>query len=317
MDERASLPTPENYRDRRIGLIAFGILEIMFGCLCVLIIIGVLFISILFPQIDETLGRQAIGSVLAFYGVAAVALIWLGIGSILCRRWARVLLLIGSWSLLFCGIVGLGFYALLARDVFAGMADKAAASITMVFIMVFLAVIGIVLPGAMVLFYGSSHTNATCMARDPHPRWTDDCPMSVLATSLWLLLGSLSMLLIPISSQSIMPWFGVLLSGVPATLIILALAALGFYLAWATYRLKMAAWWLCLVATTFFCLSAAVTFLKVDFIELYRRLGYPEQQIEQLRNLSFFSSTNAICWIAVSYILFVIYWIWIRKYFLH
>src|SRR5208337_5540265 len=41
---------------------------------------------------------------MAVYGLLAVALVWLGIGSIKARRWARALLLIFSWSWLIMGV---------------------------------------------------------------------------------------------------------------------------------------------------------------------------------------------------------------------
>jgi hypothetical protein len=315
MVEPANLLMPETHKDRRAGLIAFGILEILLGFLCVLIMIGVFVVAILLPQIDETLNRQAIITSLAFYGLAAVALIWLGIGSILCRRWACVLLLIGSWSALFGGIMVLVVYGLFAKELFAGIARDGAATFALVVSILFIAVFLIILPGSMVLFYGSSNVKATCLARHPRPCWTDGCPMPVLATSLWLLIGTISMLLIPIFYRSVMPCFGMLLVGIPATLVFVIFAVLGIYLAWGTYRLKLTAWWLSLIATTLLCLSAAVTFLRIDLFEYYRELGYPEQAIEQLRNFKFFSGTNVILWIVVSYVLLLIYWIWIRKYF--
>ena len=50
-------------------------------------------------------------------------------------------------------------------------------------------------------------------------------------------------------------------------------------------------------------------------MELYRRLGYLPQQIEQLRSMRFFTGKMMAWWIAGFYLLSLIYLIWIKKYF--
>lgn len=318
MNGTANIPTQAEYKDRRGGLIAFGILQIVLGFLCVLLLIALLISLSLAPQSTGVLNRRAMGFTVAFYGLIAAALIWLGVGSILCRRWARALVLIGSWGCLITGIISLGFYAIFARDIFARAANPVASSAmatTMIVMAIFLVIFLIVLPGAMVLFYRSPHVQATCMARDPRTRWTDRCPLPVLTCSLWLGLGALSILTMPAFYGSILPWFGSLLTGAPATVILLIWAAVCLYLAWATYRLKIAAWWMTLAAFTLFSVSGTLTLLKVDLIEIYRRFGYPEQQVEQMRNLGFLTGKTMAWWIAAFYPLLLIYLIWIRKYF--
>jgi hypothetical protein len=180
---------------------------------------------------------------------------------------------------------------------------------------VFLAIFFVALPSAMALFYRSKHVKATCEARDPVVRWTDTCPMQVLATSLWLGAGALGTLALPVIYRSVMPLFGILLSGAPATVVLLGCSALFFYLAWGTYRLKIAAWWVAVVATALLSISAAVTFLKVDLLEIYRQMGYPERQIEMIRNIGLYSGKNlGLCTAAFS-LLFLGYLFWIKKYF--
>jgi hypothetical protein len=315
MNELSDFPTPVDYKDRRTGLIVFGILQILLGLLCILISVGISLVMLLDPQLHTGLVPQMVGFVLAVYGMLALALIWLGTGSILCRRWARVLILIGAWSVLMLGIIALIFYGLFGRKLYAGMTSDATAIMVWILGMAFQAIFLVVLPGIMVLFYGSRNVIATCMARDPRTRWTDSCPMPVLATSLWLVLGSLSFLIMPLCYRSVVAWFGVLVSGTPATLLLVTCMVIGLYLAWATYRLKMIAWWLCLISFTILTASAVVTFLKVDFIEFYRALGYPAEQIELLRNNNVFDDSVMTWWIVVCYALFIVYMVRIRKYF--
>src|SRR5262245_62039640 len=85
---------PPSYRDRSTGLILFGILEILVGVLC-LLMAGVMVLG------QMTLARspgapanmQMLMPGMLFYAWIAVAMVWLGIGSIQCRRWARALVL--------------------------------------------------------------------------------------------------------------------------------------------------------------------------------------------------------------------------------
>ncbi|HTY64439.1 MAG TPA: hypothetical protein VMG30_19475 [Acidobacteriota bacterium] len=315
MSQVSGFPLPTDYKDRRAGLIAFGILEILLGLLCVLILVGMSVVMLLAPQFSKELTSQLLGIVLAFYGLLALAMIWLGIGSILCRRWARVLILIGAWSVLMLGIVVLIFYGIFGWKLYSGIITDANAAIILIFGMAIQAIFLIVLPGLLVFFYGSRNVIATCVARDPHTRWTDRCPMPVLATSLWLALGSLSILFLPLCYRSVVAWFGVLLTGTPATILLVIFMALGLYLAWGTYRLQMAAWWISLVSCTILTVSSAITFLKVDFFDVYRELGYPPDQIELLRKYSFFGGAVMVWWIVICYILFLGFLVWIRKYF--
>jgi hypothetical protein len=316
MDEAAAIPAQGEYKERRAGLIAFGILEIVLGLLCALVLIAMFVALSLAPQTSMALSRQAMGFSLAFYGLIGAVLIWLGVGSILCRRWARALILVASWSCLVGGIISLGFYAVFARDIFArAVAPSASSAMAMALAAAMLAIFFILLPGAMVLFYQRKDVAATCAARDPVTRWTDRCPLQVLTCSLWLGVCAISCLFTPAIYGSIVPWFGTLLTGPPATLVLLVCAAVCLYLAWATYRLRIEGWWITLAAFTIFSVLATWTLLRIDLMEVYRGFGYPEQQIEQLRNLRFFTGKTMAWWIALGYPLFLVYMIWIRKYF--
>jgi len=70
--------------------------------------------------------------------------------------------------------------------------------------------------GIWTFFYSSRHVKATCEARDPVPRWTDACPLPVLALCLWAWLCLPMMLFMPFSGHMVMPFFGMFLTGAPA-----------------------------------------------------------------------------------------------------
>jgi hypothetical protein len=91
--------TAPTYKDRSTGLMIFGILTLLLGGLCGLFILLMLAGQASLARMNPAQANvAAILPAVAIYGVLAVALIWLGIGSIQARRWARALLLIFSWS---------------------------------------------------------------------------------------------------------------------------------------------------------------------------------------------------------------------------
>ncbi len=315
MNGSASTRARTDIKDRRAGLIVMGSLEIILGALSA----AMMSLVILFAAMDSRMGGgqnlQLIATSVAVYGLLGVALVCLGIGSILCRRWARALLLILSWSWLASGVCVTIIYFAFARSLGIGAATGAAASPLMVIVGIFQLIFMVVVPGAMVLFYESRHVKATCESRDPVPRWTDTCPLPVLGTSLWLVIGALSLIAAPLLNRSMVPLFGRLVTGTTGTLILLVCAAAWIYLAWATYRLRISGWWMTLLVFALSSMSVAMTFFKVDLIEVYRKMGYPEQIIDQLRASGFPTGKIMAWWTVLFFALFLIYLIWIKKFF--
>src|SRR5690348_5365557 len=184
------------------------------------------------------------------YGGLAVALVWLGIGSMMARRWARALLLIFSWSWLIGGLFGSVSAAFVMPQVLSQQSAANGSSgnpamppvpigAIMVIMLVFMGTFFGLLPAIWIYFYKSPHVKATCVARDPVTRWTDACPLPVLAASLWLLVGVPMLLLMPVSAHGVMPFFGMFLAGLPGSLLCLAVAALFAYAAWLLYKLDV------------------------------------------------------------------------------
>jgi hypothetical protein len=178
-----------------------------------------------------------------------------------------------------------------------------------------MSVIFLVLTGMLVLFYRSPHVKATCEARDPVVRWTDACPLPVLALSLMLGFSAESMLPMLVAYHSVMPFFGRLLTGAPGTLLILVMIALWSYCAWAAYRLKPAGWWTILIGFGVMMASTLITFARVDPIEMYRLMGYPEQQIAQIQQYSFLKGSNFFLLMLICPLPLFGYLVWVKKYF--
>src|SRR5271166_6193177 len=87
-------PAASDYHDRKTGLVLLGILEIAIGCICVLAILLMMAGQAVASRNPNIPPRAfSLGPVIIMYGAVAVAFVWLGIGSILARRWARAILL--------------------------------------------------------------------------------------------------------------------------------------------------------------------------------------------------------------------------------
>ncbi|MGD0015914.1 MAG: hypothetical protein ABSC38_00095 [Verrucomicrobiia bacterium] len=322
MNQTMSVSSGSGFKDRRGGLICFGIIMIVIGCVCAL------FVPLMF--LGQMMSTKATGgapnySMMApaalIYALLAVAFVWLGIGSIMARRWARALLLILAWIWLVTGIFMIGFMAFFLPSVFANQPSgghqlpETTLVVVMIVALGFISVIFLVLPGMLVLFYRSPHVKATCEARDPVVRWTDACPLPVLALSLLLGFSAVSMLPMLVVYHSVMPFFGRLLTGAPGTLLILVMIALWGYCAWAAYRLKSAGWWIILIGVGVMMASSLITFARVDPIEMYRLMGYPEQQIAQIEQYSFFKGGNLFLLMLICPLPLFGYLLWVKKYF--
>lgn len=298
-------------RDQRTGLIVFGAIQILLGGLCAAMLVLIAAVGFLAPSALGDVDRNSIMTGAILYLVMAVILIWLGIGSVLCRRWARTLVLILAWSWLLLGVMTVAlviwFALTLPMEGITGVFFAIALTLTGVFLLM--------LPGAMVFFYRRPQVQETCEARDPRPRWTDRCPSPVLTNSIWLGMGALWLSTMPLLKQNVVPFFGRLATGPLATMICLAGAAIGLYLAYATYRLKMIGWWGTFAAFGLATASISLTFARMDPADFYRKSGYPEELVAQMENMPFFTATS-IAWAnAAFFALLVVYMFWIRKFF--
>ena len=321
--ESILLPLP--YKDRSVGLTIFGILTIMLGCLAALFVPLMLFGQMASSKATGTPAPiSTILPAVLLYGVLAVALVWLGIGSIMARRWARALLLIFSWCWLVMGVMGVVFMAFILPKTLAnlpasGTADHPAVPTAvmtgiMVGIFVVVGIIYVILPAIWTFFYRSRHVKATCETRDPVIRWTDACPLPVLAICLWLVFSAPMMLIAPLVGRGVTPFFGMFLTGIPGTLFCLTAAVIWGYSAWSLYRLEQRGWWVMLIAFCVFMASAILTFAHHDILEMYRLMAYPEVQIEQIQKTGLLVG-NRMAWMMAFFALpFLGYLVFIKKY---
>jgi len=279
---------PRDYADRSTRLALFGLLAALVGVGFVLL--GLLNLALPFAtELLPSGGGPAVGlptllmGTLVYFLIGGV-LIFTGIGSYRKKRWVRPLMLIVAWTWLIAGALGLGFVALVLDDlVFLGTANLepvpvGAVLVVKLFVLGGATIGGVVLPLLFVWAYQDRAVGVTCEIRHPGPTWTDRCPMPVLALRVGL--GFAAILALPLALQPVVPLFGMLITGWAATLLILAGALVTGFLAWSTYRLELGGWWATSALLVVSGASIALTFLRVQPVEYYRLMGYPEEQLE-------------------------------------
>lgn len=314
------------YKDRSTALVVFGVLTTGLGCLFGLmtafILLSQLFLA---PQTGMPLGTLI--PAMSIYVMIAAALIWLGIGSMMATRWARALLLIGSWSWLIFGSLGIASAAVMLPVMINNMSKLAPnnpdapalpAAAMVIGLVVGLgidAVFLVVIPAVWTYFYGRHDVKATCEARHPQPGWTDACPLPVLAVVCWLAFSVPMMLVMTLSFHGALPFFGLFLTGVPGSLAYLILGALYGLVAWLLYRLDVRGWWLLIGLIGFFMVSGIVTFMQRDVLDMYRTMNFPPETMAQMERMSILKNKGLLIGLSCVFCVPMVgYLIFIRRY---
>ena len=311
--------TPE-FKDRTAGLIIFGVVSILVGTCCALLI-PLMFLSVALT--DSVVGggvdSRSAWSASALYGVMAVAFVWLGVGSIRARRWACELLLSLSWIWLLTGIcsvfIGILVVPAVIRELGAGFSLPPEMALFVV--LVTCGVIGllcVVLPGIFVLFYRSPHVEATCRARHPDPQWIDGCPRRLLTlTVVWVLLA-VSALLMP-AYNFLFPFFGLVLTGPAGALLWALVLAVCVALAVGTCRRAPWAWWGGMALTLAGTISSILVVLRFDLSEIMMLMNLPEDQLAMMKTVPVLDAWVIALGNLVVWGTFIVYLMTLRRFF--
>ena len=307
------------FKDRKVGLVVFGIFQIILGALCALFIPLMILGMIAGRNTAQgaSLGTAIPG--LIVYIFLAAWFISMGVGSIMARRWARALSLIFSWVWMICGVIGILFMAAISPALFAQMSQDpnlppAALKIVKIIMFGTLSVFYVFLPAVFLFFYRSPHVKATCEARDAQERWTDRRPLPVLALSLLFGFWALSMLFLAFYNWSL-PFFGFILNGPAGAAAAIVLILLSAYVAWGTWHLRMAAWWCAVLSTLLWTLSTLVTFARMDLMDMYEKMNFPPEQIEMMKQTPMPPGELLIPFAVVSAICFLAYLFYTKRFF--
>jgi hypothetical protein len=272
-------PRPNDHRDRSLGLILFGVVEILIALGCAALIPLTLVAGRLTPGMDT---RMVLPSLVLYAAMAAIFLT-LGIGSIRTRIWAQALTLSISWVWLITGVATMlltwialpGLWLDLAAS--AGLEGGAAQMVALA-VNLLLSSIYILLPGAFVLFYRSPDVIATCRARDPRPGWAGRCPQRLLALAAAYALGGISLIAVP-AYNFVFPLFGLLLTGAAGAVCWAVVLVLSGALAFGTCRGEPWAWWTAIVAAIAAAVSSVASFAFKDPETVFEAMALPADQL--------------------------------------
>ncbi len=311
------------FKDMKAGLMVFGILQIILGGFCALMvpfmILGVIASAFLDNSSATAMSPTMMIPAVLLYTLLATWYICMGIGSIKTLRWARALLLVTSWIWLISGIGGFIFMLLFMPDMFEKMGEneqipEGVATFMKYAMTGFMAVFYVIIPAVLVLFYGNKNVKATCEFRDTKVRWTDKCPLPVLALSLMFGFWAVSLLFMGVYGWAI-PFFGFILSGMKGAAVGLVVMLLSGYIAWGTYRLSIKAWWGAVLLVVGWAVSAVLTFSRVSMLDYYEKMNFPEQQLDIIKQYSIPQNYAMVLFCGLSLVGFLGYLLYTRRYF--
>jgi len=327
----APIAPPPAFTDRSTGLLIFGIIQIILGLLAALMIpfamLGA-FMSRLVPGAAGMRPGQVVSGIVT-YAVIAAALITLGVGSVQAKRWARALTLVTAWyglimgsliTILLTAVLPVSMRSVMAQaqqnspDAASPGLSAAVVAIIVTLIIVFVAFFLIVVPLALVIFYGRKDVDLTCRHRDPVERWTDHTPLPVLGASAVLFIGAFFLLSAGITTP-IFPFFGRYLTGIAGAGCFFAFAALDLYLSVALFRLRIAGWWIAVVAALVRIVSMALTYGRADLMRAYSKMGMSGSELQMLNSTPLFRSHVILWWGLLSGILLFGYLLFLKRYF--
>ena len=323
MEADAAVIEEVGFKDRKVRLMVFGGLQIILGCFSALAVASMIagtFLSRTFGNgAAEGVSLKTMIPAILVYVLAAVWFVSMGFGSVQARRWARALVLVTSWLWLICGTMGFVMMLLLIPRITGYMEQndnlpKEAAVVVRVVMMVTLAVIYVVIPGLLVLFYSGKNVKATCEHWDRRVRWTDKCPLPVLGASIICVGWGIGLLSLGMHGW-VIAFFGIVLNGIPGAIMVLVLVALLGYAVWGLYKLDNKAWWIAVLMIAGWAVSCFVTWSSGNMQLLYEKMNLPTQQLSRAKQYSFFLNPAMKWFIVLWATVLVGYFVFIKKYF--
>jgi hypothetical protein len=301
-------------RDRSVGLVVFGTLDILMGIFCFTL-------AMLLLVVVSAAGLHGMKPV--HYWITMLLLFYLtgwfivmGLGSIKARRWARALLLVGAWVTVFFGTLAMALVLYTLPEMFNLMAEASfippgAALGILYFTTVVLILLQLVFPLVAIAFYGSKSVQYTCERLNPNLSWTDRCPLPLLAMSFISILGSLSIVTASSTNYTVY-LFGHVISGMPGMLVVLFISVACGYVGWGAFMRKMHAWWSAYAVVLLTSASMMLTFSEMDMSELYAHMGYSIGQASQLSKTSLINPLTLTFVSCAWGVMACIYLVWVR-----
>ncbi len=308
------------YKDRSGGLICFGILLILLGLLCLLLaaVSGLsMWMAMRNPEAAAVMKPAMVLAAVGVYLALSLLFLWLGIGSLMARRWAAALLHVLSLLWLIGGTGGMAMMInMLVRmreqmEAAGGPGGRGAMVVALIFSAVVMFIGYVLIPGAIWLFYRSPHVTATCAAKDTRERWTDRCPRPVLGAAVGMFLVGLCTA--NSTMYALAPFFGRLLTGPVAIAVMLGTGLLLLAGSFLIYRLRMAGWWIATVLLFLWTVSSIVTFQLVEPSAWLEAMNMPVQEEAKPFLLASFGKQMG-AWVAIGSCAMAAFLLYVKKY---
>jgi hypothetical protein len=276
-----------DYRDRRLVLVALGLVLLLAGLGCAFIGPVELHVFYLFSEGGRfhyqgfRFGSFMFGTIalqVAGYYLIAAVLIPLGYGHVALRRWVRPAALALLWTWLLLGL------PLLAVLFFMTVSVKPFSTAGGVIFIVFLAASYFLLPWLAIRFYQGRNVRRTLETRDPRPGALEARPVTILVICL-LDLFFLIALQVPLLYRGLFPAFGTLLGDLEGAYLTAAAALVLGLLLWGTWQQYRWAWWGSLAFYGLLAVSWLVTFSQTSYAELLAWLQFAPTEMEALSGI--------------------------------
>jgi hypothetical protein len=269
-----------------LGLVVFGLIEILIGVFLALLVPLMVVAALAAQKLDIEEAGLDLGTTVVSgltYGAIAVLMIWIGIGSIRARKWARAVMLSVSWLWLITGAVSMViFWIAMPRFwAVAGVSDLVGDAQWMVTLTttLFVGLIYVVLPLAFVVFYRLESVAATCRARDTGSSWVDGRPQGVinLVVVCWLIV--VSFLIVPLYGF-LFPLCGLLLAGWAGAVGWAAVLGATLSLLHSAMTGDRRGWTVAMVVSVLVAASFTITSALVPYVQWIEGMNLPPEQRE-------------------------------------
>jgi hypothetical protein len=269
--------------------------------------------------VDQRPATSGLAMSAVVYLAGAAFFITMGIGTIRARRWARALMVVASALGLTGGVAACVAVILLLPRVLSGSSRGGAALPGPATFIVLVLVLGIVftiyvlLPGGFLAYYVRPSIREEFERLDPEVRWTDLCPLPVLAVALVLGYSGVASILTALAGSAL-PLFGTVVKGPAMIPLGLLLAAAYAFAGWKTYHLEMVGWWSAVGMMLFWGASFVVTLLVLPPDRLFAAMGVPATQTSSMDDLGL--TRMMLPLMVLSVLLMLGYLAYVRRFFL-
>ncbi|MEM7011628.1 MAG: hypothetical protein AAF585_09110 [Verrucomicrobiota bacterium] len=222
--------------------------------------------------------------------------IWLGIGSMMCRRWAQKLLLATGWAWAVFQLIG--FISMLVmipailkfNEAMVGIAGPpGSGSVGMsgladIIQQVISQFAGLVPPIILIIVYSLKNVKLTFSHLDQKSRWTDDIPIPALAVWIAFMWGLLFFVGTTPLSYDFGYAFGVILTGPSALGFFVLQLVICILAAFLIAKRNIVGWIIALISLPAFYINGALAMKNWDTLEFIRAIGVPSNLVDELVN---------------------------------